>query len=439
MRFPRYRELKGWLAESARQMFEAPVYTLGIRVYRLGVAAAGMRSRKARLMIRGRRDVWSTLAAKVNPNDRNIWVHAASLGEFEQGRPLMEELRRRHPDRRIVLTFFSPSGYEVRKDWPGADCVLYLPFDTPRNARRLIDAINPEMVFFVKYEIWRNLLRALYRRSVPVYLISAAFTPSQKFFRRGCRWYSLWLRWFTRIFVQDERSRRLLESIGITDAVVAGDTRFDRVTDIMRSTRDIPQLAALRGDGSCPVLMAGSSWSEDEERYFPWLIKNRGKVRAVIAPHEFDSARLAAMRRALQPLDVRLLSEIPPEEASKAAGADVLIIDCFGLLSSAYRYADVAYIGGGFGAGIHNINEAAVYGIPVVYGPNNSRFIEARGLADAGGGFPVADAGEVVRTLSALLTGPSADTLRLEAGKAAAAYIRSNLGATARILDTLRL
>lgn len=436
MRLPRFRELRGWVAEAVRQLLEKPLYTLGIRAYRLGVWVASLRSVKARRMMRGRRDVWRTLAEKVSPDDRNIWVHAASLGEFEQGRPLMEELRRRRPECRIVLTFFSPSGYEVRKDWPGADCVCYLPFDTPRNARRLIRAINPEMVFFVKYEIWRNLLEELYRRQIPAYLISAAFTPKQKFFSHGCRWYALWLRWFTRIFVQDGRSRDLLAGIGIDDAVVAGDTRFDRVTDIMRSTRDIPALATLRGDGSVPLLMVGSSWEADEDRYMPWLRAGRGRLKVVIAPHEFDARRVERMRASLSPLKVVLMSELEGN-AEAAAEADCVILDCFGLLSSAYRYADIAYVGGGFGAGIHNINEAAVYGIPVVYGPNNSRFIEAKELAEAGGGFPVADAVQIEAVLDRLASPDG--TARREAGERAAAYIRSRLGATGRILATLKL
>lgn len=434
MRLPKLKEIRAWEAEAARQALEKPLYTLGIRAYRIGVAAASLRLPKARKMMEGRRETFRVLAGKVNPNDRNIWVHAASLGEFEQGRPLMEELRRRHPEFRIILSFFSPSGYEVRRDWAGADCVVYIPFDTPRNARRMIAAINPEKVFFVKYEIWRNLLEALYKRSVPTYLISAAFTPGQKFFRRSCRWYALWLKWFTHIFVQDERSRKLLEGIGVDNVTVAGDTRFDRVTDIMRTTREIPELEAMRSAG-LPVLMAGSSWETDEERYLPWLRGSKGKIKTVIAPHEFNPKRLETLRSRLAPLDTVLFSEIKgnPEAARKA---DVVIMDCFGLLSSAYRYADIAYVGGGFGAGLHNINEAAVYGIPVVYGPNNSRFIEAGELAESGGGFPVEDAERLASILSELV----ADTARRrEAGDKAAAYIRSRLGATTRILDTLHL
>lgn len=411
------------------------LYNLGIHLYKSAVRIASLSNPKAKKMVEGHKETFGRLQAALPAEGGAIWIHASSLGEFEQGRPLIERLRREYPDRKILLTFFSPSGYEVRKNYPLVDAVTYLPFDTPRNARRLIRAINPEMVFFVKYEIWRNLLHALYRRRIPTYLISAAFTPKQRFFRRSTRWYALWLKWFTRIFVQDERSRNLLAGIGIDNAVVAGDTRFDRVTDIMRTTREIPALQVMRDAADTPLLMVGSSWEADENLYFPWLRDNKGKIRAVIAPHEFDDRRIETMRSRLSPLKVVLMSEAEaaPE---KAADADVLIINCFGLLSSAYRYADMAYVGGGFGTGIHNINEAAVYGIPVVFGPNHSRFLEAQGLIDAGGGFSVADAAQIAATLTELSGDPER---RHTAGEHAAAYIKGNLGATERILATLNL
>lgn len=427
MRVPSPKEVAGFGEEAGRQSLEGPIYTLGIRLYRLGVIAASPFHKKARKMIEGRRDVWRRLAAQVNPNDRNIWVHAASLGEFEQGRPLMEELRRRYPKYKIILTFFSPSGFEVRKNWEGADCVIYLPFDTPRNARRLVEAINPEKVFFVKYEIWRNLLHELYRRQVPTYLISASFTPQQRFFRRGGSWYALWLKWFTQIFVQDEQSRRLLEGIGIDNAIVAGDTRLDRVTDIMKGTHTIPALEVMRKKHDF-LMVFGSSWEADEKSYIPFL--RDYKVPAVIAPHEFDDKRLKKLQEDLSPLKVMLYTDIEstPEKASEA---DVLILNTFGILSSAYRYADAAYIGGGFGAGIHNILEAAVYGVPVVFGPKHQRFPEAQGLIEAGGGFCVKDGEETCNTLREFAYA----AYREETGKKAAAYVKERLGATNRILQ----
>lgn len=405
------------------------LYNAAISLYRAGVKAAALCGhRKAALLDRGQRAGKARLCDAFEPGDRVVWVHAASLGEFEQGRPLMELIRRRLPDRKILLTFFSPSGYEVRKDWQGADVVCYLPFDTPGRVRRFLDAAHPEMAIFVKYEIWRNYLRELHRRGIPAYLISAAFRPEHKFFKRGYGWYASWLRLFTHLYVQDELSRRLLAGIGIDGVTVAGDTRFDRVADIRSSRKPIAALEALRSERV--LLMAGSSWPADEDLYIPW-VNAHPEVDLVIAPHEFDAKRLAALKGRFAPGEAVLLSEAPA--APGATRARVAIIDCFGLLSSAYAYADIAYVGGGFGAGIHNINEPAVYDIPVVYGPNNGRFVEAGEMAAAGGGFPVADGAELTATLTRLLDAPT----RKAAGTAAGAYIRSRLGATRRIADEL--
>lgn len=432
MRKPSAKEVKGFSGEAGRQLLEGPLYTLGIRLYRLGVMAVSPFHRKASLMIKGRKETWKKLAETVNHNDRNIWVHAASLGEFEQGRPLIEELRRRHPEYKIVVTFFSPSGYEVCKNWKGADCVLYLPFDTPRNARKIIQAINPEKVFFVKYEIWRNLLRVLYFRQIPTYLISASFNPKQRFFRKGGGWYALWLKWFTRIFVQDELSRQLLERLGIDNSVVAGDTRLDRVTDIMNSTHEIPAIEVMRKKHD-NLIVFGSSWEPDERNYFGFLREKR--IPAVIAPHEFDDRRLARMREELEGLRVMLYTEIE-DTPEKAADADVLILNTFGMLSSAYRYATLAYVGGGYGAGIHNILEAAVYGVPVLFGPRHQRFPEAQGLIDCGGGFSVSSESDTRRLLENLTTDRE---MLSDSGRKAGEYVSQRLGATRRILDTLTL
>lgn len=418
-----------------RRFIEAPVYTLGIELYRAAVAVAALGGGKARLLHRGLGQTEHILAEKVSPSDKNIWVHAASLGEFEQGRPLMEYLRRTHPEYKIILTFFSPSGYEVRKNWPGADAVMYLPFDTPGRVRRFLNAVNPQMAIFVKYEIWRNYLSALSSRGIPAYLISAAFRPGQKFFKSRLKWYGEWLRWFSTIFVQDSGSIRLLESIGIHSGIVAGDTRFDRVTDVMRSNVSIPEIERFVGAHDRRVAIYGSSWEADEEVYFPWLKSRRGEVKAIIAPHEFNAARLDKMCRMLEPLKAVLMTQARANP-SLLDRADVLIMDLFGLLSSAYRYADVAYIGGGFGAGIHNINEAAVYAMPVVFGPNYSRFIEAEEIIAAAGGFSVASREQYEQLMTATLGDIS--SIRT-AGLHAGAYIESKLGATKRIVETLGL
>lgn len=419
--------------EASRQILEAPLYTAGIALYRLGVRVAGLHNEKARKLDRGQRDIWPLLRGNIGPDDRVVWVHAASLGEFEQGRPLMEKIRREHPEYKILLTFFSPSGYEVRSNYGGADCVCYLPFDTPSRVRRFLDMAHPEIAIFVKYEIWRNYLHELYERRIPTYLISAAFRPDQYFFRHPGSWYGLWLRWYTRIFVQDDRSRQLLGGIGIHNVEVCGDTRFDRVTAIRALRREIPELQAFTRhgeEGALVTLMAGSSWPADEEIYAGWFDRHP-EVRLVIAPHEFDAARLESLKGRFANGAV-LLSEVRDGVADLADGSgQVLIIDCFGLLSSAYAYCDAAYVGGGFGAGLHNINEAAVYDVPVIYGPNNRKFIEAREMSECGGGVPVGSREEFGCAADILLCADASE--RERRGKAAGQYIRSKTGATDKI------
>lgn len=415
------------------EKFSGALYTGAIHIYQGLLRVASLRHAKAKAMLSGRRESIARLHECLTPADSPVWVHAASLGEFEQGRPLMERLRREYPNRKIVLSFYSPSGYDVRRDWAGADCVVYLPGDTPRTMRAFIDALNPAVAIFVKYEFWGNCLLELKRRGVPAYLISAVFRPGQMFFKKGGSYFRRLLHCFTRIYVQDENSRRLLEGCGVGNVTVAGDTRFDRVTDIMRSTHDIPALERFTRSGAGLTFMAGSSWGADEEVYFPWLKEQAGKLRSVIAPHEFDAARLHDMKRALAPqLHTVLLSEAE-QHPELLDTADCLIIDCFGLLSSAYRYADIAYIGGGFGTGIHNINEAAVYGIPVVFGPRHSKFIEAGELIEAGGGFSIADG----KSFAGLMESLRPASARTKAGEAAGAYIRSKLGATDTIYSDI--
>lgn len=407
-----------------------PLYNTGIAIYRAAVRVAAARNPKAAGMTAGQRETFARLEARFVPGDRPLWVHAASLGEFEQGRPLIEAVRRRWPGRKILLTFFSPSGYEVRKDYDGADAVCYLPFDTPANARRLISAVNPCAAVFVKYEFWGNYLECLHDAGIPTFLISAIFRPGQIFFRPWGGMFRKMLRCFTHIYVQDKRSRDLLASVGVTDVTVAGDTRFDRVTDVLRTARPTPVLETWRAAGG-PVLIAGSSWEADEDRYLPWL-NSRTDVRAVIAPHEFDETRLQRIASRVEGKCVRL-SEME-RDPDAAADARCVIVDSFGHLSALYRYGDIAYIGGGFGSGIHNINEAAVYGMPVVFGPNNRKFKEAADLKSAGGAFEVTDA----RTLADTLTRLTDDAaLRSDAGRRAGDYIASNIGATDRITNDL--
>lgn len=410
------------------------VYTCGIHIYQAALRAASLRNRKARLMLEGRSHSTARLREALQPKDRPVWLHAASLGEFEQGRPLLEQLRREQPGRKIVLSFYSPSGYEIRKDWGGADAVVYLPADTPRAMRRFIDMVNPAAAIFVKYEFWGNCLAELSRRGVPTYLISAVFRPEQVFFKSYGGHFRRMLHVYRHIYVQNEDARKLLASVGVKSVTVAGDTRFDRVTDIMRSTHRISELERLTRGGTRFTFMAGSSWPADEAVYFPWL-KSRGEtVVSVIAPHEFDNARLQRMKDGLLP-EVKsvLLSEIR-DKGADLSNVNCLIIDCYGLLSSAYRYANLAYVGGGFGTGIHNINEAAVYGVPVVFGPRHGKFIEAGELKECGGGYSVDSEEDCGKLLDRLMDDSD---YRDKSGRAAGAYIQSKIGATPRIYNDI--
>lgn len=438
MRVPKLGEIKGFMAEACRQMLERPLYSFGISAYRVGVEIAALKNAKAKKLNDGQKEIWETLDRKIDPSARYIWVHAASLGEFEQGRPLIEKIKKERPEYKILLTFFSPSGYEVRKNYDLADCVCYLPFDTPRRVRRFLYKVNPEIAIFVKYEFWRNYLEELYRRQIPTYLISAVFRKDQSFFKKRSAWYSYWLRWYTRFFVQNEESRQLLQGIGIDNVDVYGDTRFDRVADIRSKGKEIPLLQRFtrRGEKNrAAVMMAGSSWPADEAVYSEWFAIHP-EAKLVIAPHEFDVERLRKLKLMFGPGTILM------SEAEKNPGlvddASVLIIDCFGLLSSAYAYCDVAYVGGGFGAGLHNINEAAVYDVPVIYGPNNSKFIEAGEMAASGGGFPIASKEDFEGVADRLLLNTSVSAMeRNETGKKAGDYIRSKLGATDKIFNKI--
>jgi len=411
-----------------------PLYNAAIYAYRAAAHVAATRSDKVRKMLEGQKRAIDDIeqARKVRaPRGFDIWIHAASLGEFEQARPLIELLRRKSPQISICLSFFSPSGYEVRKNFPDVDCVVYLPFDTPRLAREFIDAINPSAAVFVKYEFWGNLLTNLYERNIPTYLISAIFRPGQTFFKPWGGQFRKMLRCFNHIFLQDEDSRNLLEGIGITNTSVVGDTRFDRVTDIMRTTVSLPALETWTA-GSPFTVVAGSSWPEDESHYISWINDHRD-VKLILAPHEFDDARIERLTKAFGD-GVTLWTQLGPNDRIPS-GTRVIIVNCFGLLSSLYRYGDVAIIGGGFGAGIHNINEAAVYGLPVFFGPNHRKFREASQLMECGGAFCYRNTPQLHTLLDKMLTDNDA---RSRASQSAAAYITRNLGATEKIYTTLR-
>lgn len=421
-----------------------PAYNAAIACYRGAARMAALGSKKVRHMLHGQRETFDRLSnfrSKMAPEGFDVWFHAASLGEFEQARPLIEALLEHRPGTKILLSFFSPSGYEVRCNYDPRVAVVYMPFDRPALVKRFLDLAAPHMAIFVKYEFWGNYLEELRRRAVPTYIISAIFRPEQRFFRSwGCMFRRM-LTAFTHMYVQDERSRKLLEGIGVTDVTVAGDTRFDRVTTIRLKGRDIPEIECFKSAAPArATIVFGSSWEEDEKRYMPWLAAHKD-IRAVIAPHEFDKDRLAAMRRRLGSdctmllSDFRRIYEKSPQGAAKvAAHLRFIIVDCFGLLSSLYRYADFAYIGGGFGKSIHNINEAAVYGIPVVFGPTHGKFKEAGDLIACGGGFS-ADSPEAIARIFDRLTDGSDE--RAKAGHAADSYISSQVGASAIIMKDI--
>ena len=398
------------------------MYSLGIYLMALGVRVAALFKEKLRKMVQGHRATWQMLRA-LSGKDTYVWFHAASLGEFEQGRPLMERLRREHPEKKILLTFFSPSGYEVRKNYDGADLVCYLPFDTPLNARRFVKLAHPEAAFFIKYEFWRNYIEVLYKRGIPCYSVSSIFRENQIFFRPYGRGYARCLSRMTHLFVQNETSRRLLEGIGVTNVDVVGDTRFDRVLDIRNAAKPLP--LAERFAGCWKVLVAGSSWPQDEEIIIPYFNKHPN-LKLVLAPHVVSEEHLQAIERQLARPALRYSKATP----KAVAEVDCLIIDCYGLLSSIYRYASMAYVGGGFGVGIHNVPEAAVYGIPVIIGPNNKKFREAQALLRCGGCKEIACAADFEQLMDAWLSDKEA---LATAGKAAGCYIADNAGAADRI------
>lgn len=391
-----------------------------------GLSGLGaMRSPKLRKMRAGQRETFDIIGSKLSPTDRPVWVHAASLGEFEQGRPLIERLRREYPDRKILLTFFSPSGYEVRKNYPHVDAVCYLPFDTPGMARRFVETVNPSVAIFVKYEFWGNYLEQLHCRGVPTYIISAIFRPGQIFFKPWGGVFRRMLGYFDRLYLQDEASRELLAGIGVDNTKVVGDTRFDRVTDIMKGVVEMPEVEAFSKSGRLCVI-AGSSWPLDEDVYVPWFNRHPD-VKLIIAPHEFDNERLRVLEGRLANGCVRM-SEFDGDNSRQ-----VLIVDCFGKLAAMYRYCDVAIVGGGFGAGIHNINEAAVYDLPVIFGPKYSKFKEAVDLVERKGAFSI-DSREA---FEAVMDGMLDNESRGVAARTAGDYVRSCLGATDAIYRDL--
>ena len=405
------------------------MYQVAIYLYLCGVAVASIFSKKVKKMWKGERQALDILKSKVNPNHQYIWFHAASLGEFEQGRPLIERIRADYPEYKILLTFFSPSGYEVRKNYEHADIVCYLPIDTIRNARRFLRTVRPCMAFFIKYEFWYNYLHILKHRNVPVYSVSSIFREHQIFFRWYGKSYAGVLRCFTHFFVQNEKSKHLLHTIGIDKVDVVGDTRFDRVLQIKEKARQLPIVEAFKADKK--VFVAGSSWAPDEDIFIPFMNECKD-WKMIIAPHVISEEHLKRIEEKCKGKTVRYTATTPEE----AAQAQCLLIDCFGLLSSVYHYGEVAYVGGGFGVGIHNVLEAVVWNMPVLFGPNHQRFQEAQELIKAKGGFEITDSSSFACMMQQFMT--QQEYLRLS-GEAASNYVESKAGATHKILKQIDL
>lgn len=409
------------------------LYSLNIFLYGIAIRVASLFNAKAKLWVRGRKNLFDELAERMAGDARLVaWFHCASLGEFEQGRPLMEKFRSQNPNYKIVLTFFSPSGYEVRKNYAGADVVCYLPLDTPGNAKRFLELVIPSIAFFVKYEFWLNMLRELRQWGVPHFLVSAIFREDQIFFKSHGKIFREALKGYTYIFTQEKRSLELLNSIGVSQAEMAGDTRFDRVAEIAAAAKEIPVAKAFTGE-SKKVIVAGSTWPADEEVLFPALKEHLANGwKLLIAPHELGEAHLSAIENNLKAIGIAAVVRFSKADETNVSSAIVLLIDNIGMLSSLYRYGRVAYIGGGFGKSIHNVLEAAVYGMPVIFGPRFEKFNEAKGLIATGGGFGVMSGDELKQRVNELL---GDETKLSEAGRKAGEFVSGNTGATQKILE----
>ena len=446
------------------------LYNIAIWFYALAVRIVAFFNPKVRLMWQGEKEAYAKIESGLRKGDRIVWVHAASLGEFEQGRPLIEKLKRENSEYKILLTFFSPSGYEVRKNYASADVIAYLPLDTPRNARRFVELVKPEKVVFVKYEFWLNYLAELRFRGIETYIISAIFRSNQVFFKWYGGIFREGLKAFKMLFVQNEESKELLKGIGVENVMVAGDTRFDRVADIAAAAKRL-EIVERFVNSQLPVLVVGSSWGPDEDLLVRYINERAGRMKMIIAPHEVHEERIKELTSKLtckyalytdiqkeitdgsqqstvngQPVLTPSASLVPLKQGdnkiceanltlnfqlSTFNSLDVLVVNTIGVLSSVYQYGQVAYIGGGFGVGIHNTLEAAAWGMPVVFGPNYHKFQEAKELIECGAGQSIKNYEECARALDEFFEKNDV------ASKAAAEYVAKNIGATNLIYNNI--
>ena len=404
------------------------IYSLFIAIYSLGFHLAALFSKQARRWTHGRKRLLSRMERARKSRDKLVWFHCASLGEFEQGRPVIEQFRDEFPDFQILLTFFSPSGYEVRKAYSNADYIFYLPLDTPGKVKHFLNIWNPALAIFIKYEYWFNYLHEMQKRQIPCIVISAVFRPGQHFFKAYGFWFREHLRGISHFFVQNEASLKLLKQIGINNCTISGDTRFDRVSEISRLPRDIPEIRSFVSNSK--VLVAGSTWEKDEILIADAIQHTDLPLKLIIAPHQISEQGLVRLQSLFESNSVRF-SEV---NGIVSRDKKVLIIDSMGFLSHIYRYGHIAYIGGGFGKGIHNILEAATFGMPVFFGPNYKKFIEANELCERGGAFSVKTADELSNRLKRLLVD---DNLSEYASTICKSYVQEKTGATNTIINFL--
>ncbi|MFV0483157.1 MAG: 3-deoxy-D-manno-octulosonic acid transferase [Bacteroidales bacterium] len=408
---------------------ESCVYNMSMRMLAGIFWFAALFNKKARLSLRGRKESRHSIKGVFGKADRVVWVHCASLGEFEQGRPIIEKIKEQYPHYKIAVTFFSPSGYEVRKNYELADWIGYIPFDTRSRVEAFVKELNPELVYFVKYEFWHNLIRAAKRHGAKLYLVSGIFRKNQSFFKFYGKWFRESLKCFDKLFVQNEASSKLLKSIRIENCEICGDTRFDRVIQIAERSKDFPLIEEFSQNNK--VVIGGSTWPPDEDiisEYFNRKCVDIPDLKVIIAPHEFDSKRIEAIKSRFKG-SVCTIDEL---ERNNNTSCRVLIVNCFGMLSSIYKYAFMAHVGGGFGKSIHNLPEAAVYGIPVSFGPRNEKFQEAQALKECGGGIEVSNYVEYEEFMSKVI---SDYAMYKELCNSSKDYIYRNQGATTKIVS----
>lgn len=402
------------------------LYIIGIRVYSAIIKLFSLFNEKAKLFVSGRKNLFAEIAKRTNKSEKHIWFHFASLGEFEQGRPVLEKLKSQYPEKKIVVTFFSPSGYEIRKNYALAD-VFYLPLDTKKNAKRFIELINPEMAIFTKYEFWHFYFAELKRKNIPLYVISGIFRPTQAFFKWYGNFYRNILKCVTYFFVQNEESKKLLKSIEIENVVISGDTRFDRVYENAQHPKKLNVIE--RFTDNAPALVCGSTWPEDE-KLLSLLPAKYPDWKFIIAPHEIHESHILSIEKMFPVNSIRFSVYTAPTEVNEIAEAKILIIDNIGMLSSLYQYGKVAFVGGGFGAGIHNTLEAAAFGLPVIFGPKYDKFQEAKDLLNLNAAKSISSSEELIDAFENFKRNEAAAT-------AARKYVEDKKGATEQIVSII--